>query len=134
MAWDEIAPAKYTPWNPAYSVAQLKANSDARVKTNPSFEILSDAAKRLKKQKDNTMVSLNFDKYVAEQKKFKEEAKAMDALDKEIPGLNVESLKADMATADPSDTVRVSKTKELFKAIKKDVYLNETVSIMDDMK
>lgn len=134
MAWDEIAPAKYVAWNPAYSVAQLKTNSEARVKANPSFEVLSDAAKRLKKQKDNTIVSLNFDKYVAEQKKYKDEAKAMDALDKEIPGVDVVSLKADIAAADPSDTVHVSKTKELFKAIKKDVYLNESVSIMDEMK
>ena len=80
------------------------------------------------------MVSLNFDKYVAEQKKYKQESKEMDALDKEIPGIDVESLKADIAAADPSDTVHVSKTRELFKAIRKDVYLNESVSIMDEMK
>lgn len=132
MAWDEIAPAKYTPLTPSYSVEKLKASSEKRVSANPEFEVLSDAAKRLKKQKDNTIVSLNFDKYVSEQKKYKEEAKAMDVLDKEIPGVDVVSLKADIAAADPSDTVRVSKTKEFFKAIKKDVYLNETVSIMDD--
>lgn len=133
MAWDEIAPAKYTALKPSYSVDKLKANSENRVKNNPGFAILNDAAKRLKKQKDNTIVSLNFDKFVAEQKRNKEEAKKMDELDKEIPGMEVATLKADEASA-TSDSVKIAKTKEFYKAIKKDIYLNETVSIIDEMK
>jgi carboxyl-terminal processing protease len=74
---------------------------------------------------------LNFDKYVAEQKTYKEEAKKMEALDKEIEGLEVIALKAD-AFPD-SDTVKVNKHKDWYKAIKKDIYLNETVLIMNEM-
>lgn len=133
MAWDEIAPAKYTPWKPSYSVDKLKANSENRVKANPGFTILSDAAKRLKKQKDNTIISLNYDKYVAEQKKNKEEAKKMDELDKEIPGVEIMTLKADETSA-TADSVTIAKKKDFYKVIKKDLYLNETVSIMNDMK
>lgn len=131
MAWDEIAPAKYAPLKQAYSISQLKNNSSERVKNNPGFTILNDAAKRLKKQKDNTVVSLNFDKYVAEQKAYKEEAKKMDALDKEIEGVEVIALKADAFPE--SDTVKVNKNKDFYKALKKDIYLNETVAIMNEM-
>lgn len=131
MAWDEIAPAKYAPLKQAYSISQLKNNSSERVKNNPGFAILNDAAKRLKKQKDNTVVSLNFDKYVAEQKAYKEEAKKMDALDKEIEGVEVIALKADAFPE--SDTVKVNKNKDFYKALKKDIYLNETVAIMNEM-
>lgn len=131
MAWDEIAPAKYSTLKQAYSVSQIKTNSAERVKNNPGFAILNDAAKRLKKQKDNTVVSLNFDKYVAEQKAYKEEAKKMDALDKEIEGVEVVALKADAFPE--SDTVKVNKTKDWYKALRKDIYLNETVSIMNEM-
>ena len=76
-------------------------------------------------------VSLNFDKYVAEQKQYKEEAKKMDVFDKEIEGVEVVALKAD-AFPD-SDTVKVNKNKDWYKSIKKDIYLNETVQIMNDM-
>ncbi|CAN5375909.1 carboxy terminal-processing peptidase [soil metagenome] len=131
MAWDEITPAKYQTLKQAYSISQLKANSAERVKNNAGFTILNDAAKRLKKQKDDTMVSLNFDKYVAEQKAYKAEAKKMDALDKEIEGVEVVALKADAFPE--SDTVKVNKNKDWFKAIKKDIYLNETVQIMNEM-
>lgn len=133
MAWDEIAPAKYQELKPAYSVEKLKSNSDMRVRNNSGFTLLNDAAKRLKKQKDNTTISLNFDKYVAEQKKYKEESKKMDELDKEIPGVEIAGLKADEVNAG-SDTVKVAKTKDFYKALKKDIYLNETVSIIDEMK
>lgn len=132
MAWDEIAPAKYQEWKPAYSVDKIKKNSEARVKENPGFALLNEAAQRLKKQKDDTNVSLNFDSYMAEQKSYKEEAKKMDVLDKEIPGMDVLPLQADVV--DPKDTVTISRNKEWYKAIKKDIYLNETVNIMDEMK
>lgn len=133
MAWDEIAPAAYKALKPSYSVEKLKSSSDNRVKNNSGFALLNDAAKRLKKQKDNTVISLNFDKYVAEQKKNKEEAKKMDALDKEILGVEIMTLKADQAKAE-SDTVKITKTKDFHKALKKDIYLNETVMIINEMK
>jgi carboxyl-terminal processing protease len=133
MAWDEIAPAKYTPWKTSYDVDKLRANSESRVKSSAGFGILNDAAKRLKKQKDNTIVSLNFDKYVAEQKKNKEEAKKMDELDKEITGLDITTLKADETSA-TADSVTIAKKKDFYKALKKDIYLNETVSIINEMK
>ncbi len=131
MEWDEITPAKYQTLKQGYSISQLKSNSAERVKNNPGFAILNDAAKRLKKQKDNTNVSLNFDKYVAEQKAYKAEAKKMDALDKEIEGIDVQALKADAFPE--SDTVKVNKNKDWYKALKKDIYLHETVSIMNEM-
>lgn len=133
MAWDEIAPAVYKPLTPAYSLDKLKEGSETRVKNNPDFTILENAAKRLKRQKDSTIVSLNFDKYISEQKRLKAESKKMEDLDKEIPGIKISALKTD-AIPVSSDTTRASKTKDWYKNIRKDIYLNETVSIMDDMK
>lgn len=133
MTWDEIPAANYTPLKPSYAISKLKASSEARLKTNPGFELLNDAAKRFKKQKDNTMVSLNFDKYMAEQKEYKAETKKMESLDKEIPGVDVIPLKVD-AAAMAGDTTKLNKAKDWYKSIKKDIYLNETIAIINDMK
>ena len=133
MAWDEIPAVPYVPFKPSYSLDKLKANSEARVKNNPGFALLEEAAQRLKKQKDDTMVSLNYDKYMAEQKEYKAEAKKIESLDKEIPGLEVAPLKPDVV-AMGSDTVKINKAKEWYKSIKKDIYLNETIAIMNDIK
>lgn len=132
MAWDEIAAAKYQTWKGTYSVDKLKAASAERVKTNAGFALLNDAAKRMKKQKDETVVSLNFDKFMIEQKKYKEEVKKLEGLDKEIEGMDVQTLKTDIIPE--SDTVKISKNKEWYKSIKKDIYLNETMNIITEMK
>jgi carboxyl-terminal processing protease len=133
MAWDEITPASYQPLTPKFSVEKLRANSEARLQSNPGFRILEDAAKRLRKQKDSTIVSLNFDTYYAEQKRLKAQSKKMDELDKEIPGITVAAIKTDsMAIA--NDTAKIAKVKDWYKNIRKDIYLNETIAIMDDMK
>ncbi len=133
MAWDEIAPANYTPLKPSYSVRKLRENSEARVKNNPGFILLTEYAKRLKKQKDNTFVSLNFDKYMAEQKVYKAESKKLETLNVEIPGVEIAPLKADV-TVMGSDTLKLNKAKEWYKSIKKDIYLHEAIDVMDDIK
>ncbi len=132
MTWDEIAPAAYQPFTPDFSIEKLRSNSEARIKNNPGFTILDEAAKRLKKQKDSTVVSLNFNTYYAEQKRLKAESKKMDELDKEIPGIFVSSVKAD-SLAIEGDTTKITKVKDWHKNIRKDIYLNETIAIMDDM-
>lgn len=132
MTWDEIAPANYIPIKPSYSISKLKANSDVRLKNNPGFALLSESAKRLKKQKDNTVVPLNFDKYMAEQKIYKTESKKLESLDKEIPGVEVMALKVDLANMG-SDTVKLNKAKEWYKSIRKDIYLHEAIDVMDDI-
>lgn len=133
MAWDEIAPATYKPLSPAFSIEKLNANSAQRRKSNNGFELLEDAAKRLKKQKDSTIVSLNFDTYFAEQKRMKAESKKMDLFDKEIDGLYVSAVKVD-SIAIEGDTTKINKVKDWHKNIRKDIYLNETIAIIRDMK
>ena len=133
MNWDEIPPANYVALNPGYSIDKLKAKSEARLKSNPGFTILENAAKRFKKQKDSTVISLNFEKYIAEQKRYKAESKKMDDLDKEIPGIEIAALKTD-AILIGADTSKANKAKDWYKSIKKDIYLNETIAIMNDMK
>ena len=46
IAWDEIAPSSYQTVQPAYSLEKLKANSASRLKSNSSFIILEEAARR----------------------------------------------------------------------------------------
>jgi carboxyl-terminal processing protease len=132
MAWDEIKPATYTPLKPAYSLDKVKSGSQARIKANEKFRIVEEASKRMKKQKDNTVVSLNFEKYYAEQKLLKEQAKQLDELDQEISGYEVSALSADHV--EMADTVRQSKVKDFLKNVKKDIYLSETIAIVNDMK
>jgi carboxyl-terminal processing protease len=133
MPWDEINAAKYSLFTPSYTLEKIKTQSQLRVKQDKGFNLLEETAKRLKKQKDISSVSLHYDKFMNEQKKIKEENNKLEELNKETYPLQVEPLKVDW-TAVESDTTKTNKLKEWHKNIKKDIYLNETYNIINDIK
>jgi len=133
MVWDEISAANYQKTPQKYSIEKLKKESEARVKKNEAFEIMENAAIRFKKRKDSTIVSLNMDKFIAEKKGYEAESKQIEKLDKEITGLEIIPVKSEGIVI-AGDTATAAKEKEWFKNIRKDIYLHETISIMNDMK
>jgi carboxyl-terminal processing protease len=68
MPWDEIAPAIYTPWKPSYNESKIIASSEKRIKKDETMQLIDENAKRLKSQRNETLVNLNFDKFVDYQK------------------------------------------------------------------
>jgi len=132
LKWDEIPAAKYNTLD-AVPYEKVEKNAKEREKANPSIELLSEDAQRMKKTKDDESYSLNLEKYRAEQKKLKEENKKYEALNKEIPEFTLEIPKADIQTIQ-SDSSKTSRNKEWFKSIRKDANIYETAHIVEDMK
>ncbi|ARS36310.1 carboxy terminal-processing peptidase [Pontibacter actiniarum] len=133
LPFDEISPAKYKPWN-KINLAQVKSHSQQRIAHNNSFELIQQAAERLKKQSDNTTRSLQLDKYKAEQQKAEAEAKRLEEAQKEVPVLNVHRLQQDLQALG-GDTAKVARNKEFIKDLKQDVYVEEAVAIIqNDLK
>lgn len=135
LPFDEIAPAKYKPWNSGkLNLQQVKAHSQQRVARNNSFELIEESAERLKKQSDNTTRSLQLEKYLAEEKKAKAEAKKLEEAQKEVPVLNVKRLQQDLQALN-GDTAKLARNKEFLKDLKQDVYVEEAVAIIqEDLK
>jgi carboxyl-terminal processing protease len=132
MQWDEITPASYEKWG-KYDLASIKKKSMDRVSKNTLFNLADDEAKKLKQQYDNSVVSLNFNKYREERKKYTAEMKKYDDLTKEVSGIDLDIPKDDMDDIN-SDTLKVNKNKLWFKSLKKDIYLYEASSVIGDMK
>jgi len=133
LTWDEIPQANYKALKPNFNIEKLRSHSADRLKKNEGFAMLEEAAKRVKRQKDSTVVSLNYEKYSAEQKRYKAENKKLnDYLEKEIPGIDIEGLKEDAPSA--NDTIKIRKNNDWIKLLKKDIYLSETIQIMNEMK
>lgn len=135
LPFDEIAPAKYKPWNSGkLNVTQVKASSQKRVAKNESFQLIKQSAERLKKQADNTTRSLQLEKYKAEEKKAEAEAKRLEEAQKQLPVLNVKRLQQDLQALG-SDTAKLARNKEFIKSLEQDVHLEEAVAIIqEDLK
>lgn len=131
MPWDEIAPAPFQPYNHTWTVPKLRINSQKRTAQDESFRLISENANRLKALREKTTYDLNFDAYRNEQKKLEAESKKYEDMSKEIKGLVIAPLSMEPAI---TDTVKQKIQDDWHKELRKDVYLNETLSIIRDMK
>lgn len=111
---------------------QLKANSQTRVKADPTFQKVSENALRLRKRKDDSSYPLQGEKYRLWNKKQDQEAEQFDNIFKPIESFKIENLATDLPQIQ-SDTSRLARNESWIKERQKDVQLHETLRIMLDM-
>ncbi|MBC5993569.1 carboxy terminal-processing peptidase [Pontibacter cellulosilyticus] len=135
LPFDEITPASYKTWmNNKLNISKVQASSKNRIAQNKSFALIKESGERLKKQSENTVRSLQFEKYLAEEKKAEAEAKRYEEAQKEVPVLNVSRLPQDLKLI-ANDTAQVARNKEFLKSLRKDIYIEEAVAIIqNDLK
>ncbi|GGF19959.1 carboxy terminal-processing peptidase [Hymenobacter cavernae] len=132
LKWDEISSAKYRIWNsPALPIDKLRANSQARVASSPSFKLINDMVQRRRKRKDDTMVSLKLATFRAEQAEAKAESNKYEQIEKGVQPLNIVPLAYDLKQWGP-DSVKVNRNLRFTKNLKKDVTLREAISVVKD--
>ncbi len=133
MAWDEIAKANYKTLENLKNIETIKKNSEIRLKTNKSFILEDENAKRLKTLSERSSFSINLEKYKAEQKKLQDESKKFEEIYVEIKDLEILPVTAD-AAAIQSDTAKVESMKTWSKTLKKDMYIYEGMNVINDLK
>lgn len=111
---------------------QLKTNSQARVKADPTFQKVTENSVRLRKRKDDSSYPLQAEKYRQWNKKQDQEAEQFDNIFKPIESFKINNLAADLPQIQ-SDTSRTARNDSWIKDRQKDVQLYETLRIMLDM-
>jgi carboxyl-terminal processing protease len=132
LKWDEIPPANYTPTNSVGNVANLEALSRTRTNSNQTFNVIQETAERLKKQEEDNTVSLNEQKFRKEQDDINATSKKLEDLQKKTTAFEFSNPKDDLTRVN-ADSASIAKNKEWLKALGKDIYISETVNIVDDM-
>ncbi|WP_062542380.1 carboxy terminal-processing peptidase [Rufibacter tibetensis] len=132
LPFDEIQSAKFNTWNsPNFSIEKLKASSKARVAASPTFSLINQTAMRLKERTETSTRSLKLSTYLAEERKAQEESKKLENLRKNIPQLDVAGLKQDLSKL-TGDTAASARFQAFTRNAKKDLYIQEAVSILKD--
>ncbi|KAA9332347.1 tail-specific protease [Hymenobacter busanensis] len=131
LKWDEISPARYRAWNQPPAIDKLRAASAARVAASPSFKTVQDIVARMRKRKDDTVVSLKLASFLAEQEKAKAESKRYEESQKAAVALNIAPLPVDLRAVQ-SDTVKQNRVRRLSKNLVKDINLREAVAVIND--
>jgi carboxyl-terminal processing protease len=136
LDYTEIAPVQYG--QNVYSVTdkldELRKASENRVKNHPAFQQVKTHAKWLKTQRDIDIYPLNIDKYTKMEKDQKEVSDAFEkVLDKKVEGMVVKNLPEDMEALTKDEGVE-ARNKDWMEGLEKDIYLNEVLQILHDMK
>ena len=131
MPWDKIAPAKYQPLNANFE--NVIANSKKRITANPTFNLIDENAKWIFERKDENVFSLNLIDFKKEMDASDAKAKKFKAISEYNNKLKFSSLPDEVALFE-KDTILKQKRERWHEDLQKDVYMEETLNIILDMK
>jgi carboxyl-terminal processing protease len=136
MEWTEIAKLNYS--QNVYNVNnmdQIVEMSKARTDTSRIFKILDENALRLKKSQEMTTASLNLEEFRKQERAKDLESEKFNLFSNRSTRL-MPTPSADFSASDKNltaESVLKERQEEWFRAIKKDVYLEECAFILQDM-
>ena len=133
MAWDKIDAAPFETFKNVNNFEIIKINSRKRLLENAQFKLIDESAKWVNDRNDDNNVNLNLDKFRMKQneieavtKKYKEINNYKNKL--VFTNLNHEKLLI------AKDSTLGQKRKDWHSMMEKDVYVEEAVNILGEMK
>ena len=133
LKWDKITPAEYKLWDGYIDYDQTIANSNRRMAANSQIKLIEENAKWIKSQQDENLISLNYEIYKAEENKDKAKSDYFKSLSEYDSKLTFESLKYEEELF-TKDSVLREKRARWHKDLAKDVYVEEAVNVLQDLK
>ncbi len=133
LGWDKITPAQYETWDGYIDYEATIESSKRRMAANSQIKLIEENAKWLKKQQEETVVSLNYDAYIAEEKKDKKKSEYFKSLSEYDSRLTFESLKYEQELF-TKDAVLREKRDRWHKNLAKDVYVEEAINVLQDLR
>jgi carboxyl-terminal processing protease len=133
LNWDQIAKSDYTPWSGNVDWNKVESDAKKEIAQNKSFSTLQNNYSWLNKNVDKEY-DLNINKYKAEEKTIRNIVTEDDSLSKLSANMNVSFLAVDKDQyQDNPDKAKAARYTEWLKALQKDIYINETVNVINDM-
>lgn len=133
LPYDKIKPANYELFDGYMDIEKAIEKSKARIAQSQQLALIDANAKRIKQRRDEMEVTLNYDEYVAEIEQNKKEGEQFEAIDAYDNKLSYRSVISEMDLMKQDTTLR-EKRKRWHKNLLKDVYVEEAVNILEDLK
>ena len=133
LPWDKIGAVNYEKWNNYFDYDTTISNSKMRMANNNQLKLIEQNAKWIKTQMDNNTFSLNYEDYKKELESNEKVAKEFDAISKYETNLTFLSLPYEMQLFD-KDTILKEKRERWHKNLGKDVYVEEALNVLNDLK
>ncbi|MFD1094154.1 carboxy terminal-processing peptidase [Salegentibacter chungangensis] len=133
LPWDKIDPADYNIWDGYVGYEKAIENSKKRMDANEQLRLIEENAKWIKTQSEDNTHSLSFEEYQKEAEKSQQVAKRFDSLKNYKTNLTFTSLPYEEKLFE-KDTVLEEKRNRWHESLSKDVYMEEAIHVLMDMK
>ncbi|MBC2837793.1 carboxy terminal-processing peptidase [Robiginitalea sp. SC105] len=133
LKWDKISPAVYEPWDGYIDYEATIARSSARMKDHPQISLIEENARWLKEQQDETRVPLSYEEYRIREKENKERSQYFRNKMNYDSKLTFSSLKYEQELF-TQDSVLREKRDRWHQNLAKDVYVEEAINVLEDLK
>lgn len=133
LPWDKIKPATYDVWDGYIDFEETVEKSVARMEKSEQLQLIDDYAKWLKERRDNTQWSLSYEGYKKRVESSEEQSKRFDAMEDYDTQLAYKSLPYEEALFE-QDTVLKEKRTRWHKSLRKDVYVEEALNVLQDLQ
>ena len=133
LPWDKIDAVDYEVWGNYFDYDSTIEKSKARMAANEQLKLIDANAQWVKKIRDREVYSLNYDKYKKEMELNEEEAKRFEKLSEYKTDLTFNSLPYEIQLME-KDSVLKEKRKRWHESLAKDVYIEEALNVLNDLK
>ncbi len=133
MAWDKIDAADYEVWKKTSNFDKAVANSKKRIQANPQMKLIDENARWVDERNKVNVYSLQIDKFRNEQKKLEETNKKYKSLADYNNKLPFAALPYETELMKNDATLK-EKRESWFESLSKDIYVEEALNILDDLK
>ena len=125
LPWDTVKPLRYKKWNKQdLKLDTLRQKSNSRVSKSEAFAELQTYVDLIKQEREDTEYSLVFINALDKKKRIEEESDRFDTVKEELS--HITFITTDLKPLN-------EKQKEWTEDLAEDIYLNETLSIMNDL-
>ena len=133
LAWDQIPSTTFSKWNGYENYHTTIKRSHERISNNALFQLIDKNAIWIREQQDKNEFSLNYKNYTATINKDEAQSQEFEVLEDYSNSLLFSSLPYERKKM-KIDTILAEKRKRWKKALTKDMYLEEAVHILEDLK
>jgi carboxyl-terminal processing protease len=132
LKWDEIPAAEFRPVSNPVNTSALAMQSSKRIAANPTFGLIKENAAKIKARQENNVYPMNELAYKKALEEANATSKKMEELEKKATQMTIVNVKEDLERIN-RDSSTVTKNNDWIKNLKKDIYIAETVNIINDM-
>ncbi|WP_338350624.1 carboxy terminal-processing peptidase [Nonlabens tegetincola] len=133
LPYDEIPAAEYNRFTGYLNLSEAIKNSQERIDNDPKFQLIDESAQWLKKQREDNVIPLNLEAYKNRLENLENQSKRFDQFEDYKNELSFKLTPSD-EFATKQDSILKKKRERWQEGLQTDLYLNEAVNILKDLK